>query len=99
MYRKKGDLFDLGSLNVQYARLRKLKLTEKGVKKYGFALMACGREIILLAPSKILQLIWVRALRKSCILMEFRRDYRVEAPIGRGGFSTVHLCQQKGTLK
>lgn len=31
--------------------------------------------------------------------MEFRRDYRVEAPIGRGGFSTVHLCQHKGSLK
>ena len=54
LYHKEGDLFDLGSLDVEYARLRKLKITEKGKKKYGFALMACGREIIFLAPSKIL---------------------------------------------
>jgi hypothetical protein len=86
-------------LDINFARLRKIKLIEFGGSKYGFALSVKGQQIFFFTPSKMLQQQWVRTLRRSCIFADIEQDYSIEEQIGSGGFSTVHIARRKSDGK
>ena len=69
----------------------------KKLKHYGFELASRDRCYYFFPDSKIRQRKWIRALRKTCILFDIRRDYLIGSMIGSGGFGTVHVSQRKNT--
>lgn len=98
LYLNRNKGYDM-CLDINFARLRKIKLTELGGSRYGFALSFKGQQIFLITPSKELQQQWVRTLRRSCILADIERDYSIEEQIGSGGFSSVHIARRKSDGK
>ena len=90
------------TLDIKNARLRKVVHNDvcprgKKLKHYGFELASRDRCYYFFADSKIRQHKWIRALRKTCIFFDIRKDYHIGSMIGSGGFGTVHVSQRKNT--
>lgn len=94
-FKNESDVQERGRLNIKFARLRKTSLKDEQSKLFGFILMAKGVRLHFYTYDEGTQIQWLKALRKSCVLLDVKDEYAIGRMLGRGNFAKVHACHAK----
>ena len=70
LFKNQDDKQERGIIDIKYARMRETVLICGKLKMNGFILMARGNRMFFSTETLQQQMLWLDALRKSCVLLD-----------------------------